>query len=39
MSMDAAIHAALYGPEKKKLKVYDHEFHVKPLEGAAAGRG
>lgn len=28
--MEAAINAAIDGPEKKKLKVYDHEFNVKP---------
>jgi hypothetical protein len=28
----SAIQAALYGPEKKKLKVRDHEFNVKPME-------
>jgi hypothetical protein len=39
MSMDAAIHAALYGPEKKKLKVYDHEFNVKPIERSRRGSG
>src|SRR4051794_40787766 len=27
-----AIQAALYGPEKKKLKVRDHEFNIKPME-------
>jgi hypothetical protein len=30
--MDDAMTAALKGPEKKKLKVYDHHFNVKPVE-------
>jgi hypothetical protein len=30
--MEEAVNAALYGPEKKKHKVYDHEFNVKPIE-------
>jgi hypothetical protein len=37
MSMEEVIHAALYGPEVKKLKVYDHEFNVKPVERSRAG--
>lgn len=32
MSLELAIDAALHGPERKKLKVYDHEFNVKPAE-------
>ncbi len=30
--MEDAMNAALTGPEKKKLKVFDHEFNVKPVE-------
>jgi hypothetical protein len=29
-NLDKAVQAALLGPEKKKLKVFDHEFNVKP---------
>ncbi|MBK3496546.1 methyltransferase [Viridibacillus sp. YIM B01967] len=29
-NMDVAVQAALTGPEVKKLKVFDHEFNVKP---------
>jgi|GEM_PF-3175272 len=27
-----AVHAALVGPERKKLRIYDHEFNVKPAQ-------
>ena len=30
--MADAVQAALVGPERKKLKIYDHEFNVKPAE-------
>ncbi len=30
--MEDAMKAALKGPEKKKLKVFDHHFNVKPVE-------
>ena len=30
--MENAMDAALKGPEKKKLKVFDHHFNVKPIE-------
>ncbi|PES02132.1 methyltransferase, partial [Bacillus anthracis] len=29
-NLDKAVQAALLGPEIKKLKVFDHEFNVKP---------
>jgi hypothetical protein len=29
-NLDKAVQAALLGPEKKKKKVFDHEFNVKP---------
>jgi hypothetical protein len=32
MSMDAAIQAALYGPEKKGVSIFSHGFNVKPAE-------
>jgi hypothetical protein len=31
-TMTEAVQAALVGPERKKLKIYDHEFHVKPAQ-------
>ncbi|GJD21080.1 hypothetical protein RIVM261_060360 [Rivularia sp. IAM M-261] len=31
-SFAAAMKAALCGPERKKLKIFDHEFNVKPAE-------
>jgi hypothetical protein len=37
MSMEIAVNAALHGPEKKRLKVYDHEFNVKPAELSRRG--
>ena len=30
--MDDAIKAAIDGPQKKKLKVFDHHFNIKPVE-------
>lgn len=30
--MEDAVKAAIEGPEKKKLKVFDHHFNVKPVE-------
>lgn len=31
-NFETAMKAALQGPEKKKLKIFDHEFNVKPVE-------
>jgi hypothetical protein len=31
-NLDAAVHAALHGPERKKLKIARHEFNVKPVK-------
>ena len=31
-TMAEAVQTALVGPERKKLKIYDHEFNVKPAE-------
>jgi len=31
-TMAEAVQAALVGPERKKLKIYDHEFNIKPAE-------
>ena len=30
-AFEAAMKAGLYGPEKKKIEIYDHEFNVKPM--------
>ena len=32
--MAEAVQAALVGPERKKLRIYEHEFNVKPAEAA-----
>jgi hypothetical protein len=32
MSVQRAIDAAFNGPEVKKLKIFDHEFNIKPME-------
>ncbi len=37
MSMEAAVHAALYGPEKKGVSIFDHGFNVKPAEFSRSG--
>ncbi|MGE7186406.1 methyltransferase [Peribacillus sp. NPDC006672] len=31
-NLETAIHAALYGPEVKKIKVFEHEFNVKEID-------
>lgn len=31
-TMAEAVHAALVGPERKKLRIYNHEFNVKPAQ-------
>lgn len=36
-SLERALDAALHGPERKKLKVYGHEFNVKPAEIVRSG--
>jgi hypothetical protein len=30
--MAEAVHAALVGPKRKKLRIYNHEFNVKPAQ-------
>jgi hypothetical protein len=30
MSMELAVNAALYGPEKKGVSIFEHGFNVKP---------
>lgn len=35
--MESAMKAALKGPERKKLKVFDHRFNVKPVESVRDG--
>jgi hypothetical protein len=37
MSIERAMTAVFKGPEVKKLKVYDHEFNVKPAEIVRSG--
>jgi uncharacterized protein with LGFP repeats len=36
-TMSDAVKAALFGPERKKLKIYDHEFNVKPAQPEKQG--
>jgi len=37
-TMAEAVQAALVGPERKKLNIYDHEFNVKPAEQEKTNR-
>jgi hypothetical protein len=37
MSMNAAIQAALYGPENKGVSIFSHGFNVKPAEFGRLG--
>jgi hypothetical protein len=36
-SMEDAMRAALQGPEKKKLRIFNHQFNVKPIEISREG--
>ncbi|NOG26300.1 hypothetical protein [Lysinibacillus fusiformis] len=38
-NLEIAVNAALYGPEVKKIKVFEHEFNVKPIEVVNLGGG
>ncbi|MEJ9127221.1 methyltransferase, partial [Bacillus cereus] len=38
-NLETAVKAALYGPEVKKIKVFEHEFNVKPIEVVDLGGG
>ncbi|QWH75990.1 methyltransferase (plasmid) [Bacillus mycoides] len=38
-NLQTAVKAALYGPEVKKIKVFEHEFNVKPIEVVDLGGG
>ncbi|MED3261725.1 methyltransferase [Bacillus thuringiensis] len=38
-NLETAVQAALYGPEVKKIKVFEHEFNVKPIEVVDLGGG
>lgn len=35
--IDAALQAALSGPERKKMKIYGHEFNIKPIAISSSG--
>ncbi len=36
-NLEIALNAALKGPEKKKIKLFNHEFNVKPVEIITSG--
>ncbi|WP_439328625.1 methyltransferase [Bacillus cereus] len=38
-NLETAVNAALHGPEVKKIKIFDHEFNVKPIEVVNLGEG
>ncbi|MBK3496286.1 methyltransferase [Viridibacillus sp. YIM B01967] len=38
-TLETAVQAALYGPEVKKIKVFEHEFNVKEIQVANLGEG
>lgn len=38
-ALSQCVMAALYGPEKKSLKIFDHEFHCKPVAQVALSGG
>ena len=38
-NLETAVKAALNGPEVKKIKVFEHEFNVKPIEVVNLGGG
>ena len=38
-NLETAVNAALNGPEVKKIKVFEHEFNVKPIEVVNLGGG